>query len=296
MTDRAAVDKKIEAIQSGFSGELGIAAKNTQTGEEVLVNADTVLPTASTIKVGIMVEVYRQEAAGKLELSERIEMSQSDQVGGSGVLKELNPGIQPTIYDLVMLMIIKSDNTATNMLIDRVGGVDAVNRCINDDYGLESFALHNRVDFDRIGDDVRRFAECTPRDMMLMMDKMVRDELVSAEACRQMLDIMTRQQYLDQVPRYMTRNPYSKELKLQQEISVACKTGFYPGTRVDVGAVLNNGESVFTYCVTAHNSSDLHMSAENEAAVVSGLIGRELMRLWWPGDADAVTLSTCYGE
>lgn len=287
---------RLRALEERFSGELGIAARNTTTGEELLVNADELLPTASSIKVGIMVEVYSQEQEGKLKLEERLEMKPSDIVGGSGVLKELTPGLQPTIYDLTMLMIIKSDNTATNMMIDRVGGVDVVNQRINSTYGIESFALHNRVDFELIGDDVRRFAECTPRDMVRLMDAIVRGDAVSSDASRAMLDIMTRQQYLDHVPRYLTRNPYSKELKIQQEISVACKTGFYPGTRVDVGAVLNNGAGVFSYCVTAHNSSDMHMSAENEAAVISGLVGRELTREWWPGDVDAVTLGTRYDE
>ena len=78
------------------------------------------LPTASTIKVCILAEVYAQAEEGKLRLDERIEMTAADQVGGSGVLWWLNPGLHPTIYDLAMLMIIKSDDTATNMLgIDR---------------------------------------------------------------------------------------------------------------------------------------------------------------------------------
>lgn len=287
---------RIEALGEKFSGQLGIAARNLSTGEELLVNGNELLPTASAIKIGILVEVYSQEREGKLTLDERLEMKSADIVGGSGVLKELVPGLKPTVYDLAMLMIIKSDNTATNMMIDRVGGVDVVNQRMNSTYGIESFALHNRVDFDLIGDDVRKFAECTPHDMMRLMDAIVRGDAVSPDASRAMLDIMTRQQYLDQVPRYLTRNPYSKELKIQQEISIACKTGFFPGTRVDVGAVLNNGDGVFSYCVTAHNSSDMHMSAENEAAVISGLVGREIMREWWPGDVDAVTLKTCYGD
>jgi beta-lactamase class A len=292
---REDLDRRIEQIQSQFSGVLGIAAKNLTTDEEIQVSADRIFPTASAIKLSILVELFEQVEEGKLDLNDRLEMSESDIVRGSGILKELGAGLSPTIYDLATLMIVLSDNTATNMLIDRLGGVDAINGRVHDKYGLTSVVLHNRVDFEKIGGDVRRFAEAAPRDLMRLVELIARGQAVSASASQEMLEILSRQQYLDQVPRYLNRNPYARELKLEQELTVACKTGFFPGTRVDAGVIFHRGEALIAYCVVAHDCADTKMSVENEANVVNGLIGRLMVEYWWPSeDASSVTLPTRY--
>ena len=293
--DRAVLNRELERIRSRCSGDVSLAARNLTTGETVLLDADAVYPTASVIKVAILLEVYAQADAGLLQLDERIEMRPSDQVGGSGVLKTLLPGLQPTLYDLATLMIIKSDNTATNMCIDRVGGVAAVNTRVQDTYGLRSIVLHNRVDFDKIGSDVRNFAETTASDFMRLMELLARHELVSAHASQEMLAILSRQQYLDQFPRYLNVNPYAQDLNLAQDISVHNKTGFFPGTGVDAGVIaLPEGVTV-VYHAVCHNAADTSIAPENEVSVVNGLLGRALIRHWWPrDDVESASVPTCY--
>lgn len=280
-TVRSDLDRKLENVRRKFSGQLGFAAKNLDTGEEILIDADRLYPTASVIKLAVLVEVFAQVHEGKLSLDERLEVSASDLVLGSGVLRDLMPGLQPTIHDLALLMVIVSDNVATNMVIDRVGGVDRINQRIQGDYGLKDIHLHNRVDFDKIGDDVRRLAESTPKAMMELAAKVAKEEVVSPQACRQMLAIMRRQQYLDQVPRYLAYNPYMQELRLPQDLTVACKTGFFPGTRVDAG-VIGTPKGTIAYCAMAMNSKDVSMAVENEAAILNGVVGRLLIEYWWP--------------
>jgi beta-lactamase class A len=290
----AAIDERIAEVGRRFSGEIAVAATNLATGEQILHGADTVYATASTIKVPILVEVYRQAREGSLALDERLELRAEERVGGSGILKELGGGLNPTIEDIATLMIVLSDNTATNMLIDRVGGVEAVNATMRA-LGLDSVVLHNRVDFEVIAPDVRLFAEASARDLARLVELLVRGEVVDGDASAAMLAIMRRQQYLDQVPRYIDFNPYARELGVESPVEVACKTGFFTGTRVDMGAVFLAGGVTFAYCVTSQGGADASFAPENEGAVVNGLVGRLLVAHWWPpGHGDPPLLATPY--
>ncbi|ACZ40153.1 serine hydrolase [Sphaerobacter thermophilus] len=284
---REEFDRAAQRVVSRFSGELGFAAKNLTTGEELGINAECVLPTASVIKTAVLVELMRQAHEEGLDLQERMTMTASDIVGGSGVLKELGPGLQPTVADVAMLMIIVSDNTATNMLIDRVGGVEAVNRTMQERYGLRSIVLHNRVDFEVIGNDIRRFAEASAADLVRLHEMMARGELINAEACRQMIDVLSRQQYLDQVPRYFNYNQYAKDLKVEQSFTVANKTGFFPGTRVDSGLIMLHDGPTIAFAAMTHRSVDTSMGFESEGAITNGILGRLLLEYWWPGEWDS---------
>ena len=114
------VTARIRARLAGFKGVMGVAAKDLNTGEEVLVDADRRFPTASVIKVAVMLEVFHQIAEGKLQRDREVELPEAAKVGGSGVLFHLRAGLRPTVMDLVDLMISVSDNTATNLLVDLV--------------------------------------------------------------------------------------------------------------------------------------------------------------------------------
>ena len=282
---REQLEHAVATVAERFSGELGFAAKNLATGEEVLHQADAMLPTASVIKIVVMIEMFAQAEEGLLNLGERIEMAGSDIVLGSGVLRDLTPGLSPTVLDLATLMVIVSDNTATNMLIDRIGGVDVVNQRIHGGYGVDSVVLHNRIDFEKIGDNVRRLAEATPRGLTTIMEMMAQGRLVSEQACKQMLGIMSRQVYLDQVPRYLNTNAFWKELGMSGDFTVASKTGFFPGTRVDTG-VITTPVSQIVYTAMAHGADDKSMGFEAEPAVVNGVLGRLVLEYWWPGASE----------
>lgn len=292
---RANLDRQLVRVQERFSGTLGIAAKNLLTGEEVLVNAAQSFPTASVIKLAVLVEVFEQAKKGSLDLSERLTMQQRDPVGGSGVLKVLAAGLQPTIRDLCTLMVIVSDNTATNMLIDRIGGTTMVNQTMRH-YGLDSITLHNRVDFERIGADVARFGEATPQALMHLVELLVRGEFGDAESCEQMIEILRSQQYLDQFPRYFAQRRGTRTVGIDEEFWVGCKTGFFPGTWVDSGVMALPSGIEVVYAVMTHGSSDLSIASETEGAVTNGIIGRLLLEYWWPSDdsADVPTLASLY--
>src|SRR5215469_12367367 len=117
----------LERISQSVSGEWGIYVKSLQTGEEVAINADTVMDTMSVIKIPLLVDAYRQVDAGKLNPAARITMTTADKRFGTGVLRTLNDGLNLSVHDALTLMIIQSDNTATDMIYSRVGGPDHVN-------------------------------------------------------------------------------------------------------------------------------------------------------------------------
>src|SRR5579871_3390280 len=115
------LDTAINQIAADFHGDIAVAARNFTTGETYGLGADRRVKTASTIKVAIMVEAFSQIKEGKLHLDDAITMQASDHVPGSGILQDFQGGLKLTLEDAITLMIVESDNTATNLVIDKVG-------------------------------------------------------------------------------------------------------------------------------------------------------------------------------
>ncbi|HEY6252501.1 MAG TPA: serine hydrolase, partial [Candidatus Angelobacter sp.] len=117
----------LERISQSVSADWGIYVKSLDTGEEIAINADQVMDTMSVIKVPLLVDAYRQIDAGKLNPADRITMTTADKRFGTGVLRTLNDGLNLSVHDALTLMVIQSDNTATDMIFARVGGPAHVN-------------------------------------------------------------------------------------------------------------------------------------------------------------------------
>src|ERR1043166_9829745 len=114
--------QKLEQISSGVSADWGIYIKSLDTGEEIAINADKVMDTMSAIKIPLLVDVYRQVDAGKINTADRFAMKTADKRFGTGVLRTLDSGLNLTFRDALELMIIQSDNSATDMAFARAGG------------------------------------------------------------------------------------------------------------------------------------------------------------------------------
>jgi beta-lactamase class A len=117
---------RIQALISAESVDAGFAAIHVQSGAELAVNARELFPTASVFKVPVMVDVFRQAEEGRFAITDRLYLEDSHKTLASGVLQTLDAGLTPTIHDLLTLMTIVSDNTATTLLVDLVG-VDRIN-------------------------------------------------------------------------------------------------------------------------------------------------------------------------
>lgn len=113
--------EKMDSYFTGLGGPVGVMVDHLDTDLQLTYNADELFPTASTLKTPLLYELYRQAEEGKIDLTERVTLSHSNRVPGSGVLQDLDEGLQPTIRDLAELMIIVSDNWATDLVYDLVG-------------------------------------------------------------------------------------------------------------------------------------------------------------------------------
>ena len=274
MTDRRQqLERQLDRLIQGFSGTLSIHVKNLSTGEVIERNADAVMPTASCIKVFILLELMRRVDAGELALQQTIPVRAEQQVGGSGVLKDLTAGIALPLRDVAMLMIVLSDNTATNMLIDLLGRT-AINDMIRG-LGLRQTTLIRRIDFTSIGNEVGRLAVSTAREFTAALEQVAQGTFVSRAACDTIIDIMARQQYLDLLPRYLPYNPYARELNMPSELRLANKTGFFPGVRCDT-AMLFLPRATLVAAAFTNGSLDLGFGAENEGAVLLGRVGQAI--------------------
>ena len=205
----------IERITRSVNAKWGIYIKCIETGEEIAINADETMDTMSVIKIPLMAEVFRQIEAGKFALTDRVTLKEAEKRPGTGVIRSLDAGATLTIKDLITLMIIVSDNTATDMLFEKVGGTDPVNKLMQS-YGLNTIKATGPTDvwFKAIAAEPDRwkfhtegktpFGLSSPRDLGKLLEKISRGEAVSKQASDQMLRIMRGQVYSSRLPKYIT--------------------------------------------------------------------------------------------
>lgn len=260
----------LDAMAEGKDGRLSLYARNLTSGQTLSVDADRVSGTASCIKLFILAEMARRVDAGTLDMASRCRMRREDQVGGSGVLKHLSAPLDFTVHDIAMLMMIQSDNTATNMALDLVGR-DNVNRLASD-LGCTDTEIRNRIDFTAIGSDIRNLAVSSARDFCRLLTAIVQCDGFSADMSDAMLNILARQNYLDLLPRALDFNPYAQDLGSEQALWIGHKTGFFPGFRGDAGIWKRKGQTVV---VTAflEGIEDSSFAADNPGALKLGRAG-----------------------
>ena len=279
----AALLARLRRIAARLDGTMGVYVHHLTRGETAALEADRPFQMASVFKVPLLAELMSQVAAGARSLDDQITLADEMKVPGSGVLKELSAGTRFTVRDVAMLMIIVSDNTATDILLDLVGA-DAVNARIAA-CGLTRTAvtmgcrglLRDLVGLADAPDtpETRRLAAerlrrreldwnarvyhderanmTTPRDMGLLIEQIVRPTLeggrdgpVPREACRLMLDLMRRQQVRDRLP-----------LLLPPGVEMAHKTGSLTRVSNDAGVLYTKTGPVVVSVFTRDLADDL---------------------------------------
>jgi hypothetical protein len=167
---------------------------------------------------------------------------------------------------------------ATNLLIDVAGGVAAVNHHVQDELGLSPITLHRKL----MAQGARgHVAVAAPRDLVALLSGLQAQTIVSPEACREMIGMLARQQYLDQVPRLFDRDQLDGEYRLEGRFRVANKTGMVDGVRADAGLVWLDGRPV-SYAVMTETSGDGGRDLDAEAQLVCAEAGWILVSHLWP--------------
>lgn len=239
-------------------GTVGLAVIDLRTDETLSIGGDEPFPSASVIKVPLLVELLTQVERGELSLDDPIAMLAIDQQPGSGVLQFLDTPHELSVRDAAFLMIAFSDNTATNLLIDKVG-IRPVNERM-DSLGLTRTALHSKTFLRSTSIDIEGSEEfglgvTTPMELARLLAMIQRKEVVSAEASALMLDMLGEQFYGHGLPRYLPSG------------SVAHKTGDLAASRHDCG-IVETDEAAFAICVMTKDNEDRSWRLDNEAHVL----------------------------
>lgn len=217
-------------IADAAPGVVTYQATNLATGKTLARDADAPVRTASVIKVPIMVEAFYQAAEKRWRWEDRLTLDRKTAVGGSGMLLLLSDGLELTLHDAVTLMIVLSDNTATNLVLDALdGGPAAVNARMRT-LGLPQTTVFRKAfspdDPDNPDGKKYGLGRTTPAEMCALLTEMARGELINAEASVEMTDILKRQFYRDGIP-----------ARLPGGYATATKSGSVEELRNDVGLV-----------------------------------------------------------
>jgi beta-lactamase class A len=254
-TPLSRLQSNIERITKSINADWGIYIKCLETGEEIAIDADRQMDTMSVIKIPLMVEAFRQIDAGKFSLEDKITLKESDKRPGTGIIRSLDPGAILTIKDLLTLMIIVSDNTATDLMYAKVGGLEPVNQ-LAQTYGLKNTravfnadawfkaiaAAPSRDQFHREGKTP--FGLSSPRDIGKLLEMIELGQAVNKKSSEMMLQMLHGQVYSSRLPKYLTGTGFR----------VPHKTGdFLPYIANDVGILESPSRNIVISIFTAHH-------------------------------------------
>ncbi len=252
----------VDSLAAGFKGTVGIYAVNLTTGDTLSFNADRQFATASVIKIFVLGKLYQDIKQGKLSLDKTVILHDSAKVPGSGILLFMHDGLHLTIADLSWLMINMSDNVATNLLVDQVGGIDEVTAFIQAQ-GLKKTKMLAKI-FDKhvYSDSAERkiygIGVTTPRETGAYLSQLWKGQVVDSECSKLMVDLMKYQFYDTSIPRFLPT--------YRDTIEIAHKTGALDDTRNDCGIIFTPRDK-YILCVYTNGNSDQRWITDNSAEV-----------------------------
>lgn len=230
---------QISSLIKDAGGEWGIFFEDLQTGETLSINEHQRFYAASVIKVPIMTAVFAEAYAGKFALEDKIQLRAEDLVGGAGVLQHMTPGTAFTIRDLVTLMIIQSDNTATNMMIDLVGTEGIRNAMQKTEMTNSHF--YNKLMV--IPAELEGYNEVTAKDMGSHLRYLATGKVISYDSCLKMVAILKTQQHRDRIP-FLLPDPDGDVIGMIPKWEFANKTGSVTKITHDVGILYVGSHAV----------------------------------------------------
>ncbi len=286
------LEQNIRAVLAKSSGIWGVSVRYIEGNQFAEINADQRFPMASVFKIPVLVELYNQVHEGRISLDERVEWRDPSLYFGSGILVNLEPGLRPTVRDLATLMVIVSDNAATDQICKRLG-FDRINARLHQlgiehtrvDVGTRDLILGalgiagdqyrnltveelRKLDRSKLGVQIKEnqkhfLEQClncgTPHEMTFLLEKLVNGGLADATATREMLEILSNQQFNERLPRWL---PY--------DIRIDHKTGtlLEPIWVVtDAGVVHLPGDKHIVISVFSRGTQMDLSSAETKAAI-----------------------------
>ena len=268
---------EIRRLEERFGGHLGFMARNLETGESVAYNENERFPTASVIKLPIMAAFFSKVELGLIDPSQPLVLQAEDKKPGSGILQMLDDGAQMTLLDAVRLMIVLSDNTGTNLVLDRMGKSHDERMAAVNDYlasqGLRNTRLLNRLytwETKKMTPESFRYGigVSTPAEMVALVEGLYRRTICDSSSAETMMQILTQQFYGDMIPRFLPAETCTR-------FSVAHKTGGIQETKVDVGLVLSDRVS-FAVAIFVDKHADHADAVDNRALLLAAHVARAI--------------------
>jgi beta-lactamase class A len=277
LAEAASLADKISAATAGFTGTVSIFAKNLDTGATFALRPDDRVRTASTIKLPILCATFQAVQEGKLKWTDLTTLRDADKVSGSGILGEFSDGVKIPLVDLTHLMIVLSDNTATNLVLDQVTA-DYVNDYL-DKLGLKGTRSMRKVrgdgadlkspsGFSKAGRDPANvkygLGSSTPREMVTLLERIEKGEIVSGEASKEILKVLKRQRDNNGIARRMG------------DFVVANKAGALDHLRSDVGIVYTKTSRI-AMAITCEDVPKVDWTSDNEGLLLIAKIAEILV-------------------
>ena len=263
---------KLEESIKGFNGDIGIYVKDLRTGKTVSINADTIFPTASIVKVPILIGVMDKIQKGELGYDSTIVYKDSLLYEGSDILGSFKNAEKILLKKVMMLMLTTSDNTASLWLQSIAGKGTRINEIL-DSLGL----IYTRVNSRTPGRENNRtqygWGQTTPKEMGIIFEKIYRNEIFSAAACDRMMRSLGRNYWdlneaISQIPPY---------------IEVFSKNGCVNAVRSEV-LLVNAPHNPYIFCIFTKNNKDTQWTRNNEAWTMARKISLMLWNYFEPKD------------
>lgn len=258
------LQKKIEALVKGFNGQIGVYVKSLTSGRFVSIDSDTVFPTASIVKVPILIGIMHKIERKELDYHQTFRWT--DTIGydsGEDIIAYLKPGTDIELSKVIMLMMTISDNNASLWLQSIAGTGNSINMLM-DSLGYSNTKVNSRTPGRELMRSVYGWGQTTPYEMARIMEDIARRKIISVNASERMLRIMGRQ--------YWDEEALSA---IPADVFVASKSGAVDASRDEVLYV--NGKHPYIISIFTKNNKDIGWQYDNEAWVLT----RELSRLVW---------------
>jgi beta-lactamase class A len=267
--DTAALRRQLDAIAAAHHGVLGYSIMNLDTGERLALRGDETFPTASLIKVPILITLYDLAEQKQLSLEDPLTVLKIDQVPGSGVLQFMHPGMTLSVHDAASLMIILSDNTATNLLLDRL----VIRRVWHkmEALGLPHTKVHSktylRISSVAMDSSVKYgLGVSTPNEMAHLFELLAQGKAVNPSADSAMLALLANNADAESMQRTI------------EGMTVPHKTGATDSVRTE--CALFRLQSRVVACGFTKQNTDIRWVVDNEAQVTLGKIGAAVVAAW----------------
>ncbi len=264
----SALAEKLMPLIKAHKGKAAIAVKDLKTGESFLYHENDPMPTASLIKFPVMIEAYRQADEKKLDLKKMITLKASEKVIGSGILTDhFSEGASFPLVDVVHLMIVYSDNTATNLVLDEIGLKSTAQTM--EKLGYPNTKIHSKVFHRETSVFPERSKEfglgsTTALEMIRLCEALNKKEIVSVEASEAMLKHLRACDDKDKFSRFLPPNT-----------KVAFKTGSVNASRTAAG-IIECGKGPVAVCVLTNENEDQRWVVDNAGNRLCADVAREV--------------------